>query len=276
MGRSSRVCHRLVLACGLLTPLGAGAAEVSYDLFSEHASGRFGTGVVSEVSSVVFGLESGSRLRLRIEIPYLRARSPALVILNRLGITQRELERLEPARRASLLDRIGEQRDGLGDVRLELALPLAGGGTALHLVEALIEVKAPTADDEELLGTGAWDYRLGLLGEYRSWSLTSFASLGWSRLGAAPDLELNDVFDASLGLESPPFGERWALAAWLEGNSAVTPASGSRLAAGLGVSTLARVAWRFALTAGLTDAAEDFGFRFGVAVRAGGRSRRRP
>jgi hypothetical protein len=271
-----RGARGLVLAalawCGLwsltagVPPAAAGGLAVEVE--AEHVAGEFGTGRAADLEAVTLGLDAGGRLRWRLEVPALRARVSGAVVRTGLGTSPRVRRALAAGRELppALLARHaeGEWASGLGDVRLALGGDLAGGGARLHRLEGVVELKAPTADDELGLGSGEWDLRLGLGGERRFWSATALAGVGWNRLGDPPGVDLRDPLDAYAGVESEPGsgGRRWA--AWVEGGGAAVPGVGERVALGVGVAGAGRVSWRLVATAGLTDAAEDFALSFAV------------
>ena len=51
---------------------------------------------------------------------------------------------------------------GLGDVRLAAAAPLARGADGKRALDAVAGVELPTGDADRLLGSGSWDFSLGL------------------------------------------------------------------------------------------------------------------
>jgi hypothetical protein len=166
-------------------------------------------------------------------------------------------------------------KSGLGDLRLALSRRIFGGGARVFRSDASIEVKAPTANEEENLGTGEWDYRVGWAAEYRFWPCTAFGGLGWNKLGDPAWVDFNDVFDAYVGMDSNPVaGERLIVSGWLEGWQEAVAAAGSRAALGLGLRTTGKTRWRLQVRTGLTDASEDvdviLGFSFGVSPHGPG------
>jgi len=170
---------------------------------------------------------------------------------------------VEPASEAA---NASGRRRGLGDLRIGASYRLAGGGSRLFRIDAGASVKLPTADEEEGLGTGETDWRVGVSGEYRFWSLTTFGGVGYNGLGDPADVRFEDVFDAYAGIESLPLAERFLVSGWLEGHPEVIAGEGSRVVAAAGLRTLGHVRFEVQARAGLTDAAEDFAIAASVSV----------
>jgi len=234
----------------------------------EHLSATFLGDHTADASAVTLalGLAPTDRMSIRLEVPAVRARS-SQALYTRLGPSRRVLQALAQGNRALHRQVPGTWESGLGDMRLRLASDLAGGGARLFRIAGELDVKAPTADDESGLGTGAWDLRFGLLGERRYWSATLFAGAGFNRLGDARRIALRDVPDAYLGVESEPW--RWGLraAAWIEGNGApVVGAGGSRSALGLGLRSSGTNPWRLSATVGLSGANREIGALLGISL----------
>jgi hypothetical protein len=155
---------------------------------------------------------------------------------------------------------------GLGDLWLSLSRRLVGGGVRVYRFDANIEVKAPLADQDKNLGTGEWDYRLGWAGEYRFWSLVTYGGLGWNRLGDPAWVDLNNVFDGYVGVDSNPLaGERLVISGWLDGWQEIIDGVGHRAAVGIGVRTTGKMRWRLQVRTGLTEASEDLNVILGLA-----------
>jgi hypothetical protein len=256
----------LTTALLLLIPAAVHAGGLSFDVTAEHLSATFTGDRTTEASAVTLavGFEPGDRLAVRVEVPAVRARS-SQTLLARLGATPRVLNALAERNRALLRQVPGDWRTGLGDVRLEIQGDLAGGGARLYRFTGELNAKAPTADESRGLGTGGWDARVGLLGERRFWSATLFGGAGFNRLGDPRKIELRDVPDGFLGVESEPWrGLRAAL--WVEGHGAVLEGSEARSAVGVGVRSSGGRPWRLITTVGLTGSEEEIGFLFGVSV----------
>lgn len=159
---------------------------------------------------------------------------------------------------------------GLGDLRLTVSRRILGGGAKIFQLATEFGVKLPTGDEDKNLGTGEMDLRVALAGNYRFWSLTGFAGVGWNSLGDPDWIELADAVDAYIGLESEPLRDKVIVSSWFEGNQEIVAGSGTRSALGVGVRTTGKRRFRAQVTAGLGGSAEDFsilaGFSYGVST----------
>lgn len=254
-------------------------------LFAGMASGTYGTGSESDVvtSRVVFN--TGDKYQFKVDAGWIRVESEIGILPSRVGPLPMQRRRGSgnaeqgagsgPASHGSEHGPSGalppptETEDfsasGVGDVYFGFSRRIVGGGAKLFRMDGGVEVKAPTADADQGLGTGEWDARIGLSGEYHFWSATGFAGLGWNYLGDPAWVELNNVVDGYAGIESEPLGGRVILSGWLAGNPEVIPGVGSRGVLGFGLRTAG--SWRFRLqgTAGLTEGAEDFSVLLAVS-----------
>lgn len=154
---------------------------------------------------------------------------------------------------------------GLGDLRVAGSRRMLGGGAKVYRLDASVGAKVPMADETEGLGSGEWDARIGLSGEYQYWQAKGFAGAGWNYLGDPAWVELKDVPDGYIGVESDPLGGRVIVSGWVEGNPEVIEGAGSRAALGVGLRTLGKARWRVSATVGLTDAARDFSLLVGAS-----------
>ena len=275
----------------------AAGGEVS--LYGGMASGTYGTGLDSDVATTRIVYNTGDKYQFKIDAGWIRVESPYGVLPGAAGplpmqrrqgddTTGNGRELLDFGPTAGITGNlfsqawVGEQPEapaaypplsepeaisasGVGDVYLAFSRRFVGGGAKVFRMDGGVEVKAPIADADEGLGTGEWDTRVGLSSEYRFWSATGFAGLGWSYLGDPSWVELNNVVDAYAGIESNPLGGRVILSGWLAGNPEVVAGVGSRSIVGMGFRTTGQ--WRFRLqaTAGLTDGSEDFSVLFALS-----------
>lgn len=104
---------------------------------------------------------------------------------------------------------------GLGDIRLSVSAPLARDRAGTRALDAVAGVEMPTGDADRLLGSGSWDFSLGL-------AACDFASLARWNLelhGAAGVLALTDG-EVLEDFQKPFAGYGnlsvgWRLASWL-------------------------------------------------------------
>jgi hypothetical protein len=296
------MAHRAALAtaCLALIPVVAGAGEIS--LFGAYSSGDYGTGIDTESQSTVFRYFTGDRVQFRVDVPWLRVQTNELVVRPGPGPAPRPprpgqgpnagaggsgatgstgAAGLGSGSGEASSDSPGEElvdgpsnaelseswSTGIGDLRLGGFFRVLGGGAKVYRMDTGLEVKTPTADNEQNLGTGEWDYRGTVSGQYRFWSATAFGTLGWNLLGDPSWVELNDVLDLIVGAESEPvLGGRIVLSGWLEGNQEIVDGTGDRSALGLGLRSNGKLRWRVLTTVGLGGAAEDFAFAFGLSM----------
>ncbi|MEJ2084363.1 MAG: hypothetical protein P8Y44_01625 [Acidobacteriota bacterium] len=285
----------------LLLTLPVESQSIDLSLFGTYASGDYGTGYDSDVQATVFRFATGDRFQFRFEAPYLRVRSgdpytmPETDPIPQGGAQNEPYSARSGGNDVGTIDRTGQAQSGpngsggansgdensldrsdlstatswtsgMGDLWVGGFVRLLGGGSKLYRADTGIGVKAPTASSEDGLGTGEWDYRLSLSGEYRFWSATTFGAVGWTKLGDPTWIDFNDVLDFVAGAESEPLFGRVILSGWLEGGQEAVPGYGGRTAIGLGLRSTGRFRWRALATTGLGGSAEDYAFLFGVSV----------
>jgi len=266
-------CAARALASGPELTLIAGASAVNLEAAPDN-----------ELSWGAARLAWGDRLQLRAEIAWLDAEGEG-------GLAPPGLGPVAPVRRgkgpggngsgpgsqaagSTLGAQTGEATEpaaspaevrGWGDLRLAAAYRVAGGGARLYRIDLGAAVKLPTADEEEGLGSGELDARLGLSGEYRFWSLTLFGGAGFNHFGEPDGAAFDDVVDAYVGVESQAIADRFLLSGWLEGHPEVVEGGGAYSALGVGLRTLGSVRFELQGRAGLGDAEGDWSLSFGVS-----------
>lgn len=161
------------------------------------------------------------------------------------------------------------QTSGIGDIVLGLDSTWFGGGAETFTLLSILEVKAPVADRDDRLGTGEWDFRIGGLAERRFWSYSLIGELGYNVLGDMPELPLQDVWDVSLGIESSPWRAGLIGGLWLDASQEIVAGLGAPATLTASIAQRASFPWRLEVSAGLTEASEDFGvsFHLGVSTR---------
>jgi hypothetical protein len=254
-------------------------AGADWTVFGEHRR-------VSESESDVLTVRfvAGDRVQFRAFVPALRVDAPDAVAplpFGQIPLDDEQRRRRQDAGsgsgNGSPLETFAKQEivgdssaaSGIGDVRLGLAARLVGRPASLYLVDFELDVKLPTADEERGLGTGEWDGRVGFAAERRFWTVTSFAGVGWNRLGDPVWIDFRDPLDGYAGIESEPLGKGYRLSGWVEGSGEAVPGAGDRAALAVGIRSPGTRSWRLTVVAGLTDAAEDFGIRFGWTLGGG-------
>lgn len=279
--------------CTCLVPVAHAGPE--YGVTTARITGDYGTGFSTVNEALTLHVAGGGRFRFRAALSLLRARGYEDLTWTGTGAAVFPSEARREKRRSGAGDSGGAQQGagqsevqagevgvfssssedeperwdlGLGDLWLGLSMPVAGGGARLHRLGAAIDLKAPTATEEHL-GTGEWDARLGLVAERYFWSVTLFGGVGWTRVGDPDWIDLENVWDAYLGLETEPVGPglRWLV--WGEGMSEAARGAGDRLLIGVGLSSSGAVRWTASATAGLTSASRDVGFSLGLSWGTG-------
>lgn len=281
-----------ILLATLPMVFGAGTAQAGVGeifLFAGAASGSYGTGVESDVATTRVVFNTGDKYQFKVDAGWIRVESPFGVLPGPVGPVPMQrrggggssdtgmgagnganLGMDHTPREAPTTDLSSPEVEeisasGVGDIYLAFSRRILGGGAKIFRMDGGVEVKAPTADADEGLGTGQWDTRIGLSSEYHFWSATGFAGLGWNYLGDPAWVALNDVVDAYAGIESEPLASRWILSGWLAGNPEVVPGVGSRGIVGVGLRTAGRWRFRFQATGGLTEGSEDFSVLFALS-----------
>lgn len=274
----------LVAACGLggAAPALAGGPELT--LIAGASAASLDAAPDSELSWGAARLAWGDRLQLRAEIAWLDAEGEGSLAPPGLGPVAPVRRGKGPggngsgpgseAAGSTLGASTGEATEpaspaaevrGWGDLRLGAAYRLAGGGARLYRIDLGAAVKFPTADEQERLGTGELDARIGLSGEYRFWSLTLFGGAGFNHFGEPAGAAFDDVLDAYLGVESQPIADRILLSGWLEGHPEVVEGGGAYSALGVGLRTLGSVRFELQGRTGLGDTEGDWSLSFGVS-----------
>ena len=292
MPRRSPLSFTLLgLAAALIMPVAEGSEIYLEGTF---ASDDLGTEERASFQALTLRYITGNRLQFRVDLPLLRVELPPGSVHTPIGPlpggpggehqgngtpggtgggtgSGNGMERQVAPEDGSAPGRSqADWSTGLGDVRVGLAQQIAGGGVKLYRADAVLDAKLPTADVDAGLGTGEWDARLGVAGEYRFWSATAFGGAGWSRLGDPTWVELRDPLDAYAGAESEPLaGERLILSGWVAGQQEVLEGTGPTAAIGLGLRSVRGLRWRGSVAADVVGeyrrVAVLFGISFGVS-----------
>jgi hypothetical protein len=282
MARTLGATILLALICfAAPSPIRAGPGRGEVTLLGAAGTGDYGTGIDTSSQAFTVRYVTGDDFQLRVDLSMVRFETSAIIGVTSLGPTPTGENRWQgPHEHGAAVSPSGAsgaqtssstvvapvEATGLGDAYLAASKRLVGGGVRLFRFDANLEVKVPTADEAQNLGTGEWDYRIGFAGEYRFWSATAYGGLGWNKLGDPSWVDFNDVLDLFVGVDSDPVAkERLILSGWLEGWQEAVESTGPRAALGFGLQTTGRVRFRFQVRTGLTNASPDVGVLFGVS-----------
>ncbi|MGD9611409.1 MAG: DUF3187 family protein [Kiritimatiellia bacterium] len=104
---------------------------------------------------------------------------------------------------------------GVGDVRLSVSAPLARDPAGTRALDAVAGVELPTGDPDRLLGSGSWDFSIGLaacdFASLAKWNLELHGAVGLLALTEGKVLEDFQETFAGYGMLSAG----WRLASWL-------------------------------------------------------------
>lgn len=136
----------------------------SVGLGFEFSSGDYGTDLTTDVVRIPLIVKAypTERLDFQLEIPYLMQNNSATVNLGggRVPMSSRRQATATGSRRRSV--DIDDSQSGLGDIDLTAGWVLLQEGEYRPLVRPLAYAKFPTADEDQGLGTGEFDFGGGL------------------------------------------------------------------------------------------------------------------
>ncbi|MDH3703005.1 MAG: transporter [Alphaproteobacteria bacterium] len=100
-------------------------------------------------------------------------------------------------------------KSGLGDIVALLTYSILPKKKTLPLVELTGKIKFPTANENDGLGTGEFDYSVQVDISQKFGKITPFGTLGYRFVGEPSGTNLNDIFFLSLG-GSYALQEKWS------------------------------------------------------------------
>ncbi|WP_026841872.1 transporter [Citrifermentans bremense] len=213
----------LMQALCLLTPGGVRAEGplVSTGVGFEFASGSYGLGTKTDSVYIPFTLAvyPSDRLGFMLEIPYVYQSSSAVntgVLLGPGGGQMTGMRKEVAAMPGSVGTMPGtgggsgggtssvstvshKSRQGVGDLTLKGGYVLVQEGEFVPRVRPYLFVKVPTADRDQMLGTGEFDegFAVEFSKQFGNWY--SFAEGGYTFQGSSPVLALKDYFSFNAG-----------------------------------------------------------------------------
>ena len=166
------------------------AANLGISSGVDYTSGDYGSNDdIKDVYVPVSLLIDYDKLAFRITIPYLSVQAPT-------GSTT-----ISPGNSVVLgTPGTSTTESGLGDITASMTVyDIITNRTSNFVMDSTIKVKAATADEDKGLGTGENDYSAQLDFYKYVNDLTWIAGVGYKLRGDPDDLNLNNVFFASLG-----------------------------------------------------------------------------
>jgi hypothetical protein len=170
-----------------------------------YEEGDFGTDVTTKTLLMPFTVQYlGRAFDLSLTVPYIDQETSASVTVvdgRPVRIRKKDETVIEKGvpRRA---DTVRRSASGLGDIVLKGRLFLlsdAGPTSPLPAVTPFYQVKFPTADEDEGLGTGELDHGFGLELDKAINDFFLFAHVGYTFIGEPPGTDLRNRFSAGGG-----------------------------------------------------------------------------
>ena len=153
--------------------LGAPNSQLALTLGFDYASGNYGTSQTSESysTSLIIGYTPSERLDFSLGIPYLYQSSGSTVSLGGMRFPMQNSSGATGGSSGSGMGGMGggsttssatNSQTGPGDVNLTAGYTLLTESASSPMLRPLAYIKAPTADKDKGLGTGAFDFGAGL------------------------------------------------------------------------------------------------------------------
>lgn len=220
----ARVPFRAALAALVVVVAGAtvrdahaDAAAASYrgirlSLGFHYSAGDYDTSSTTEIYYVPFTIRvDRGHWTFRTSIPYLAIRGGTGVVEGPTGpVTS------------------NGTADGLGDIVARGGYWIAPLLPWMPWIELDGLVKAPTANEDDGLGTGRWDFGVESEWTWLVGRFSPFVALGYRFLGGKPSLPLRDVFAGSVGAQWL-FDDRLAAGLMLDYRERASATSGERV-----------------------------------------------
>lgn len=187
--------------------LAAGADGLRVSIGADYTSGDYGGSDTTNIWSIPLSLGyAHGRLGLKVTIPWIQVTGRGDVIPgvttpvvddNRRGALKEEDDIIASGGTPTTVTRRTTQ-SGLGDVIAAASYALIDRTDGLRLA-VTGKVKFPTADEKKDLGSGETDYTAQFDIDRPIGRLTPFATVGYRWLGDSSELDLRNVWFATLG-----------------------------------------------------------------------------
>ena len=250
------------------SPLSWGQEREHFQIITgfSYLEGDFGTGTTAQTIYMPFTLRYlGERFDVGLNIPFVyKDSSAAISIIDGRPIRIRN----DPV--SNIIDLIAP---GVGDLSVKGRLYLfddPGTDSFLPAITPTARVKFPTADASEGLGTGEYDFGLGLELDKQVENFFLFADFGYTFIGNPPGTNLRDQISAGTGVGYQILKSL---------SASVTYAWSRALVSGTDdpMDIITNVSWRITRTFtwtpfvsfGLTDGSPDYAVGFSLSKRFG-------
>ena len=179
-----------------LTALADDASDFSMGTGFDYSSGTYGTSTTTDITSIpVYGMYTIDRWTLKLTVPYIRISGSTNVIpgFGKLGNSN-------PNKRGNQANSTtSTTAQGLGDIVAAASYNAYYDEASALGVDLTGKIKFGTADANQGLGTGENDYS-GEVDVYKSYGkITAFGGIGYNLLGSSQYIQLNNVFNVTLG-----------------------------------------------------------------------------
>lgn len=192
--------RRHIICFGLaLVTLKVSAQDHNLALGGFYSKGDYGQAEDTRLIYVPLSYDyTQNNWRFKTTIPHLRISGSGDVLVNIGGVNRNDDSAETGVARQTV------SSSGIGDILLGVSYQFPALFGKEPFLDVTAEVKLPTADEKEGLGTGEYDYGLQVDAYQLLGQTTLFATLGYRKRGdSALFAELNDTFWGSLGAQRP-------------------------------------------------------------------------
>ncbi|MCB1664540.1 MAG: transporter [Pseudomonadales bacterium] len=174
-----------------------------FSLGGYYSKGDYGQSIDTSIRYFPFSYtRTVGHWNLQASVPRLEISGAGNVLVNVGGLGRDEFDSVQGV--------ASQTQRGLGDTTLSATYQMPAFSSSAPFIDLGFEIKAPTADENKGLGTGAYDYGLHV-DLYQQWGQTTlFGTLGYKWRGTSTLFsEMQDSAFVSLGF-TRPLAPRWS------------------------------------------------------------------
>ncbi len=222
-------------------------------------TGDYGAAETTDLLYAPLILKSqGRRYAFTFTFPFLVVEGPPGLLIGDGGVIP-----IDPNSTGEIV-----RRSGVGDLILKGEYFFVAGDTSRRpWVSALGKIKIPTANEEKGLGTGEFDWSVGVSYTQPFGSrVTGFLEVSRKHVGDPPAFDFDDT-TAGLAGVSARLGTKALAYLVYDRDDSIVPGLVIGESLNLGLNVFPDERWRLSISffGGLSDTREDFGILFGVA-----------